>query len=57
MPEQDAKFLKILVRQIANDAQVDGVLDETLGVLSETKRREPLCNASHNPVQGACLAL
>src|SRR3954466_14454664 len=33
MPEEDAEFLEILVRQIANDAKVDGVLDETLGVL------------------------
>jgi hypothetical protein len=37
MSKEDAEFLEILVRQIANDAQVDGVLDETLGVLSETK--------------------
>ena len=38
MPKQDAEVLKILLREIADHREIDGVLDEALGVLSQADR-------------------
>ena len=35
MPQQHAKFFQILVRQIAKNRKIDGVLGEALGLLSK----------------------
>ena len=47
VPEQDAEVLEVLLREVANDGKVDGILGETLGVLAQTDRCEPLCSTCH----------
>jgi len=38
VPQQDAEFLEVLLRKIADDREVNGVLGEALGVLTQTDR-------------------
>jgi hypothetical protein len=38
MPKQDAQILQILLREITNDREVDGVFTESLGVLAQAER-------------------
>ena len=38
MPQQDAEVLEVLLGKIADDREVNGVLGEALGVLSQTDR-------------------
>jgi hypothetical protein len=38
VPQQDADFFEILIRQIAQDARINAVFREALGVLTETER-------------------
>jgi hypothetical protein len=38
MPQQDPELLEVLLRQIADDREVNGVLVEALGVLSQADR-------------------
>ena len=47
MPEQNAEILEVLLRQIADDREVYGVVGEALGVLTQADRCEPLGDASH----------
>src|SRR5262245_56396563 len=47
MPQQDSELLEVLLRQIAKDREVNGVLGEALRVLSQADRCEPLGDASH----------
>ena len=42
MPKQNAEVLEVLLSQIADDREVDGVVGEALGVLSQADRCEPL---------------
>jgi hypothetical protein len=47
MAEQDAEFLKILIRQIGENAEVDPVLGKTLSVLPKSELFEPVRNLLH----------
>src|SRR5262245_23703 len=47
MPQLDSEVLEVLLRQIAQDAHIDAVFREALGVLSQADRCEPLGDASH----------
>src|SRR5262249_20332442 len=47
MPEQNAEVLEVLLRQIADDREVNGVVGEPLGVLTQADRFKPLGNAFH----------
>jgi hypothetical protein len=38
VPKQDAEVLEVLLRKIADDREVNGVLAEALGVLSQADR-------------------
>jgi hypothetical protein len=39
MPQQNAEVLEVLLRQIADDREVNGVVGEALGVLTQADRR------------------
>src|SRR5262249_41287965 len=47
VPQRDADFFEILIRQIAQDARIDAVFREALGVLAQADRCEPLCDVLH----------
>src|SRR5262249_45923351 len=51
MPQPNAQVLEVLLRQIANDREVNGVVSEALGVLSQADRCEPprRCLSWHFP--------
>ena len=38
VPQRDADFFEILIRQVAQDARIDAVFREALGVLAQTER-------------------
>ena len=38
MPKQNAEILEVLLRQIADDREVNGVIGEPLGVLTQADR-------------------
>ncbi len=42
MPEQDANLLKILISQIVEHRDINAILGESLGVLSQAKSIEPV---------------
>jgi hypothetical protein len=48
MAEQDAEIFQILVCQMGQNADVDPVLDKTIGVLRQTQRRQPLRDRGHD---------
>jgi hypothetical protein len=48
MPQHDAEALEVLLCQIANDREVNRVLGEELGVLSEPDRFQPLVDTYNN---------
>jgi hypothetical protein len=55
MSEEDAEILEILLRQIRNDREVNGILGKALGVLTQSKRSQPLRNTGHaEPVVCGC---
>src|SRR5262249_3213339 len=47
MAERNAEVLEVLLGQIADDREVDGVISEALGVLAQADRCQPLGNAFH----------
>src|SRR4029453_6825806 len=47
MPQQDSEILEVLLRQMAEDREVNSVLGEALGVLSQSERCQPLGDAFH----------
>ena len=47
MPQQHAKFFEILVRQIAKNRKIDGVLGKALGVLPKADVLKPVRNLLH----------
>src|SRR5262245_63752854 len=47
VPQQNPEVLEVLLRQIADDREVDGIVGEPLGVLSQADRCEPLGDAPH----------
>ena len=47
VPQRDADFFEILIRQIAQDARIDAVFREALGVLAQADRCKPLCDVLH----------
>src|SRR5262249_15327757 len=55
MPQPNAQVLEVLLRQIANDREVNGV-SEALGVLSQADRCEPLGDVSHGTSQQRSLS-
>ena len=55
MSEEDAEVLEVLLRQIRDDREVNGILGKTLGVLAESERSQPLCDAGHG--EPCCLQM
>ncbi len=54
MTQQNAEVLEVLLFQIADDGEVNGVVREALRVLTQAYRCQPLGNAFHgSPVYGA----
>src|SRR5262245_2133735 len=47
MSEQNAEVLEILLRQIADDREVNGVVGEALGVLGQAELFEPVRDLLH----------
>src|SRR5262245_43308916 len=47
MPEQNTEVLEILLRQIADDREVNGVVGEALGVLGQAELFEPVRDLLH----------
>ena len=47
MPEQNTEVLEILLRQIADDREVNGVVGEALGVLGQAELFEPVHDLLH----------
>jgi len=47
MPQQNAEVFKILLCQIADDREVNGVLGEALGVLGQAELFEPARDLLH----------
>src|SRR6266702_2432094 len=47
MPQQNAEVLEILLRQIADDREVNGVVGEALGVLGQAELFEPVRDLLH----------
>src|SRR5215470_18811076 len=47
MPKQDTEVLEILLRQIADDREVNGVVREALGVLGQAELFEPVRDLLH----------
>ena len=47
MPERYAKSIKVLVRQFAENVNLDVILSEALRVLPETELLKPLSNLLH----------
>src|SRR5262245_55081869 len=47
MPQQNTKVLEILLRQIADDREVNGVVREALGVLGQAELFEPVRDLLH----------
>src|SRR5262245_4230499 len=58
MPQQNAEILEVLLCQVAEDRKINGVMNESLGVLTQADRCEPLGNAFHGtarrPAGGFC---
>jgi hypothetical protein len=51
VPQQNAEVLEVLLRQITEDREVNGVRGETLSVLFQADRCEPLGDTSHGTSQ------
>ena len=50
MPQQNAEVFEVLLRQIADDGEVNGVVGEALGVLGQAELFEPVRDLLHrNP--------
>ena len=47
MPQQNAELLEILLCQIADDREVNGVVGEALGVLGQAELFEPVRDLLH----------
>ena len=47
MPKEDAKIFEVLISQIAEDRNIDVVLDKALRVLGHAELFEPICNLLH----------
>src|SRR5262245_29998043 len=47
MPQQNTEVLEILLRQIADDREVNGVVREALGVLGQAELFEPVRDLLH----------
>src|SRR5262249_56785362 len=47
VPQRDADFFEILIRQITQDARIDAVFREALDVLAQADRCEPLYDVLH----------
>ena len=47
MAQQNAEVLEILLCQIADDREVNGVVGEALGVLGQAELFEPVCDLLH----------
>ena len=47
MAEQDTQSLEVLFGQFRKNADVDPVLDKTIGVLGQAERRQPLRDGGH----------
>src|SRR5215469_2350411 len=48
MAEQDTQSLEVLFGQFRKNADVDPVLDKTIGVLGQAERRQPLRDGGHD---------
>jgi hypothetical protein len=44
MPQQNAEVLEVLLSQIADDGEVNGVVGEALGVFGQAELLEPVRN-------------
>jgi hypothetical protein len=47
MSEQDTELLQILISQISEDAEVDAVLVEKMGILAKAELGKPLSDLLH----------
>ena len=53
MPERHAKSIKVLVREFAENVNLDVILSKALSVLFETELLKPVCNLLHcGPPEG-----
>src|SRR5262249_5890601 len=51
-PKRIPRSLEVLLRQIADDREVNGVVGEPLGVLTQANRCQPLGDAPHGTSRG-----